>query len=59
MKCSHGLPYEVRCHGCMQDALARAGVPPLQAPPVIKMTADSCVEKSDRVEVQVEQWNKK
>jgi hypothetical protein len=43
----------------MQDALARAGVPPLQAPPVIKMTADSCVEKSDRVEVQVEQWNKK
>jgi len=23
MKCSHGLPYEVKCSGCFKDAMKR------------------------------------
>ena len=36
MKCSHGLPYEVKCPGCFKDAMERISASRKLAEPVPK-----------------------
>jgi len=41
MKCSHGLPYEVKCSGCFKDAMERvsASQKKLQVMPTVSEAA--------------------
>jgi len=43
-RCSHDVPFEFRCDRCFQEALAREGVSPLQAPHPIPMRQSYPVE---------------